>query len=228
MSLVMIIYNFFKTNWFLITLLALLVFAFIKDRQKPSGSIKLQNRTEQKKSNPERFTDASQDGTSTTSMGFGLADGIQSSLPEIGDDEAMSFFKRFRKVAEGEEQKFGIPASVTLACAYVNSFAGSRDLSKTAHNYFALSCSAKWNGKSVNQNGKCYRSYETAWESYRDFTETVASQDWYTENRKSGKVKPSEWIGMLVKSGVSEVDNFENHAINAIERYHLFELDKKN
>jgi flagellum-specific peptidoglycan hydrolase FlgJ len=228
MSFAMNILHFFKTNWFVIALFALILTAFVKDRQKnTSGPIKLQNRTEQRKSNPEKFTDATGDDLTATNMGFGIGNGNNVGLPEIGDDVAMAFFRRFRKVAEGEAQKFGIPASVILACAYTNSFAGSRDLVKSAHNYFALSCSANWEGKSTSHNGKCFRSYETAWESYRDFSETVAKQDWYADAKKTGKTKPEVWVSLLTKSGVSEVDDFENHALNAIQRYNLFELDKK-
>jgi hypothetical protein len=220
--------NFIKTNWFLIALISLVCVAFVKDRRKNNaGSIKLKNGVEFKKNNPERFTDAGTTSVSPTTMGFGNDSEENPILPEISDEDAMTFFKRFRKVAEEEEQKFGIPASVILACAYVNSYAGQRDLVKTAHNYFALTCSKSWDGKSFIQNRKCYREYETAWESYRDFTKTVTQQSWFADFKSSGKTKPAAWIGNLVESGVSEVDDFENHALNVIERYHLFELDKK-
>jgi flagellum-specific peptidoglycan hydrolase FlgJ len=220
--------NFVKTNWFLIALISLVCFAFVKDRQKQgAGSIKLKNGVELKKNNPERFTDNGGTTNSPTTMGFGSEKGNSTILPAIGDEDAMVFFKRFQKVAEEEHRKFGIPPSVSLSCAYVNSFAGQRDLVKTAHNYFALTCAKDWNGKSFSQNGKCYREYETAWESYRDFTQTITQLDWYADFKTSNKTKPSEWIANLVESGVSEVDDFENHAINVIERYHLFELDKK-
>jgi flagellum-specific peptidoglycan hydrolase FlgJ len=220
--------NFFKTNWFLIALISLVCVAFVKDRRKnSSGSIKLKNGFELKKNNPERFTDAGGTTASPTTMGFGNDSETHANLPEISDEEAMTFFKRFRKVAEEEERKFGIPASVILACAYINSYAGQRDFVKTAHNYFALTCSKSWEGKSFSQNGKCYREYETAWESYRDFTKTVTQQGWYADFKSSDKTKPAAWISNLVESGVSDVDDFENHALNVIERYHLFELDKK-
>jgi flagellum-specific peptidoglycan hydrolase FlgJ len=226
------IYNFIKTNWFVISLFALVLMAFVKERQKqPGGSIKSINKTDQRRINPEKYTDATEvkETSAPTTMGFGMEENKnQFSLPEIGDEEAMVFFKRFRKVAEEEQRKYGVPASVTLACAFVNSFAGSRELVKKGHNYFALSCSTIWSGQSVNQNDKCYRAYETAWESYRDFSETVSRLDGYAELKTSGKTKPDVWVEMLVKSGVSEIDDFENNALKAIERYHLFELDKKN
>jgi hypothetical protein len=199
------IYNFIKTNWFVISLFALVLMAFVKERQKqPGGSIKSINKTDQRRINPEKYTDATEvkETSAPTTMGFGMEENKnQFSLPEIGDEEAMVF---------------------------VNSFAGSRELVKKGHNYFALSCSTIWSGQSVNQNDKCYRAYETAWESYRDFSETVSRLDGYAELKTSGKTKPDVWVEMLVKSGVSEIDDFENNALKAIERYHLFELDKKN
>ncbi len=146
-------------------------------------------------------------------------------MPAMDDVAAMAFLKRFREVARGEQQKFGMPASVLLACAYVNSFAGQRDCALQANNFLALRCTAEWSGPVATCSGACFRKYNTAWESIRDFNLYLSKRDWYVSLKKKAKPDWRTWVKALREHHVSDVENFEGEMAKVIQQYQLFELD---
>jgi Mannosyl-glycoprotein endo-beta-N-acetylglucosaminidase len=80
-----------------------------------------------------------------------------------------AYIQRFSKVAQGEQQKFGIPASVLLASAMIQSCAGQTTLAASHNNHFALPCNKALGDQSVTIGGQCYRKYPSAWSSFRGF-----------------------------------------------------------
>ncbi len=86
----------------------------------------------------------------------------------ISEGERQAFFKRFAHVAVNEKERYGIPASLILANGLLLSQAARSDLSQRAHNFFALPCTADWQGQRHFQGNTCFRAYENAWTSFRD------------------------------------------------------------
>jgi Mannosyl-glycoprotein endo-beta-N-acetylglucosaminidase len=80
-----------------------------------------------------------------------------------------AYIERFSKVAKGEQKKFGIPASVLLASAMVQSCAGQTTLATAHNNHFALRCNKALGDQSVTIARQCYRKYPSAWSSFREF-----------------------------------------------------------
>ncbi len=74
-------------------------------------------------------------------------------LVQRGDAGVDAFLTRFGHVAQAEQEKFGIPASVTLATALLYSRAGTAAGTRTHNNYFALGCTADWNGTTGRVGG---------------------------------------------------------------------------
>ncbi|MDX2134044.1 MAG: glucosaminidase domain-containing protein [Saprospiraceae bacterium] len=144
-------------------------------------------------------------------------------MPPIGEDAARAFFRRFAPVAVSERKKYGVPAAVTLAYAFSNSHAGQKMPAQQANNYFSLPCTSDWEGDTFEQEGVCFRRYETAWESFRDFSVFMSSQEWYgAVRRQSGK----DWRGW-VKALERNSGPTAAHTMQAvIEQYGLDELDR--
>lgn len=211
--------RFFKTNWFYVGLgLLLLIGLWRKNILRVEWG-------REKQEQPERYTQQSPSGTANTFLGL-LGEG-QSAQPmaQVDEETAKAFLLRFGKVTKGEQDKFGLPASVLLACAYVNSFAGTRELAgSSAHNYFALPCNGGWNGPSTHFNGRCYRQYETPWESFRDASKTLQAQSWAQEALKQNKDWKT-WVDLLTEHGFSDIQNAGAEMRQVIKAYRLFELD---
>ncbi|MDO8971404.1 MAG: hypothetical protein Q7U74_11995, partial [Saprospiraceae bacterium] len=70
-------------------------------------------------------------------------------------------------------------------------------------------------------DGKCVRKYETPWESYRDFSIHLSSQDWFGSLKKSAKNDWQKWAETFGKQGVSNPKTMKK----VIELYKLYELD---
>ncbi|MDX2281318.1 MAG: glucosaminidase domain-containing protein [Saprospiraceae bacterium] len=215
------LWKFLKTNWFSIALVLIVLLAVARK----SFTIFLKG-TGSKNSNAktEKYTDLAQ--VSDAKSLLGLMSGNQSAgqhLPEITETEAAAFFKRFSKVAQGERKKFGVPASVLLALAYVNSHAGKRPVASEATNYFALLCSNDWDGAMAQVEGHCFRRYNTPWESFRDFSIYLAAQDWYGDLRKSAGHDWQAWVKGLRE--VSDVLEAKAALKQVIQQYRLYELD---
>ncbi|MCS6928909.1 MAG: glucosaminidase domain-containing protein [Saprospiraceae bacterium] len=148
-------------------------------------------------------------------------------LPAIDDATAVAFLQRFARTAIAEQERFGMPASILLACAYVNSFAGTRKCAKEANNYVALRCTADWSGSVASLDGVCYRRYNTAWESLRDFNAYYSRKAWYAELKKSASRDWRKWLKVLAAHEVSDVVNFEAEATRLITTFRVYELDEQ-
>ena len=146
-------------------------------------------------------------------------------MPVVDDATAVAFLKRFGNLSVNERKKFGIPPSVLLACAYVNSHSGQRMAALQVNNFFALPCGGGWDGAVATLDGQCFRRYDTAWASFRDFGAFASRQPWFEETRKSAGNDWQLWLKMLDGKSISDVRNNTAEMRTVIETYRLYELD---
>ncbi len=218
------IWTLIKTNWFSTALIILLLLAVGRNRLPFHWS---DNPTTHPKNSPEKLTENGTAATENKSL-FGLIPGTnepQAAIPAVDEATTIMFLRRFGKTATGEHKKFGTPASVLLAIAYVNSAGGQRETVTKANNYFALRCNGNWDGAMATIDRVCVRQYNTPWESFRDFSITLAGQDWYGEVRQSAGKDWTLWVKALGDKNLSDVPNFEAELSRVIQAYRLFELD---
>lgn len=212
-------WNFFKTNWFY---LAMGVVLFLYTTRKypnlnPLNAALKYVQTAQVNADKR----ASKKGAALLGI---VPDHPKERSPEIADLDANkteAFLKRFAKVARSECKQFGVPTSVILASAYVNSRSGLLETATTANNYFALPCTDNWEGETAQIKGQCLRKYKSAWASFRDFSIFLSSQEWYGATKKVAGKDWHKWIQKLGSEGVSNTKAMEK----VIEAYSLEELD---
>lgn len=219
--------SFFKTYWFAIALCLIVLGALVQKKKLFFSTAPVAPaKREHLQSGTEKYTAAPATEQGASEMGFsgGKSSGTRS-LPAISDETAMAFVRRFGHVAVGEHKKYGIPASVLLACAYVNSAAGQRNTAQQANNFFAMPCSPAWQGRTASLNGHCYRHYERAWDSFRDFSLYLNEQGWMQETRRSAGADWRKWVHVLSAHDLSDVSNLEAELQKVIESYRLFDLD---
>ena len=74
------------------------------------------------------------------------------------------------------------------------------------------------------QEGNCYRKYESAWMSFRDNSLLLTTGE-YASLRSLGSTDYKAWANQLDKMGYSPLDNFAAQLIHIIEHYGLSALD---
>jgi len=210
--------TFLSKHWFYVGLTLLGLIYFRKEVQQQIQQIA--TATDSPRVDKKGTMEATELGISSS------ATTMVSIFPEVSIETERAFLKRFSKVAQAEQQKYGIPASVFLALAYVNSFAGQRALSRTQHNYYALPCGAGWAGKKVEIGTYCYRTYETAWESFRNASSSLSATRW-AQALIQGNGGSVEWIRAIVENGYSDVREADRLMGSVIKRYQLEELDEQ-
>ena len=212
-------WNFFKTNWFYFAMGV--VFLLYTVRKYPWLNPLNSNG---KNTKTEKFTEAESSPKKGAAL-LGLVPDASSEkrldAEPANGQKAEAFLKRFAPVAVSERKKFGVPASVILACAYVNSEAGQSESATAANNFFALPCADAWDGETEQIEGDCFRKYESAWASFRDFSIHLSSQEWYGSLKKSAGKDWEKWVEKLGSEDVSNGKSMKK----IIEAYKLHELD---
>lgn len=135
-----------------------------------------------------------------------------------------AFLRRFSNVAQAEQEKYGVPASITLASALLYGRAGQADAAKQHHNYFALRCGADWPGATGRTAGQCYRAYENAWTSFRDHSLYVTSGP-YAAMTQFGNTDYRRWAAGLEELGFNGTDDLAGQLVRTIDKYQLFRFD---
>jgi len=140
-----------------------------------------------------------------------------------------SYVRRFQKIAVQEMKKFGIPASVKMAQAIIESNAGTSLLSTKNNNHFGIKCFSKKCGKNHCSNfgddhhKDFFRKYDNAWESWRSHSKMIVGGR-YKELLKYG-TDYAAWAKGLKKLGYATDKRYAEKIIETIETYHLYVLD---
>lgn len=146
-------------------------------------------------------------------------------LAKIDPIEIDAFIKRFAHVAIAEQKKYGIPASITIANGLLLSSANHSILAEDHNNFFKLTCTPDWDGGSTRLYNTCYRTYETAWLSFRDHSNYLARMVRIAD-ADLPPTKYKAWANFLDKQGFSEEKQYKSQVIQLIQDLELFYLDQ--
>ena len=95
----------------------------------------------------------------------------------------LEYIAQWADVAIEHMEIYGIPASITMAQAILESGVGNSELARTANNHFGIKCGSEWSGGKVyhddDEKGECFRSYPSATESFNDHAEFLHKRSRY-------------------------------------------------
>ena len=151
---------------------------------------------------------------------------LENQLKRVDIEIVKAYIKRFAHVAENEQIKFKIPASITLANALLQSQAGQHPIAQRNNNNFGLVCTKDWIGDTIEWEDQCFRDYENAWTSFRDhslFLTTGAN----SSLQKLGEENYKGWAKALEKINFAGQKNIANQIIHTIEKYQLYRFDSE-
>lgn len=175
----------FKLHWFKISIIALVVYTLASREFSLKVSIQAPTPSEQLEVSAKKET-LTDNGLSAKphnkfellpQWGNNERANYLNYLNDVDESTILSFLDRFSKVANKEEEQFGIPARIILAHALLKSAAGTRSYASDQHNYFALATTDDWEGETQNSEYGQIRAYDNAWQSFRDHSLFLTTGD---------------------------------------------------
>lgn len=143
----------------------------------------------------------------------------------IKKSKVETFIKQFSTVAIEEMNQFGIPASITLAQALLHGQAGTGELATQNNNHFSITCGSTWTDTHRDIQGVCYRSYNSAWQSFRDHSKLITSGQ-YEELKKFSSTDYKQWAKGLQTKGYSIDDTYADLLVQIIKEQNLDRFDE--
>jgi len=142
------------------------------------------------------------------------------------------YLKRYSDIAVQEMNRYGIPASITLAQGLLESNAGDSRLAVDANNHFGIKCFSRSCTKGHCKNytdathKDFFRVYKNVWESYRAHS-LFLQRDRYKHLLKLKKTDYEGWAHGLKKAGYATDKRYAYKLINIVKALDLDQYDLK-
>ncbi len=166
---------------------------------------------------------------------------VENNAPPSPDKLRLDYVERFKTIAIGEMERTGIPASIKLSQAILESGGGTSELAVQANNHFGIKCGSDWQGKTYavvddekGEDGKptksCFRKYATVDQSFYEHSEFLRDPRKY--NRYGylfnlGRQDYKAWATGLESAGYATGSGYASKLINIIEKYELYQYDRQ-
>ncbi len=186
---------------------------------------------------PDKSTVAAQQGNNLANTFTNLT--FKADNPNLSEDERaaarkkikqLKYVERYAKTAQTEMEKFGIPASITLAQGLLESNVGESRLATQNNNHFGIKCFSRKckKGHCANYTDDShkdfFRKYKSNWESFRAHSKLLQAKRYrplYKLDRKDYKA----WAHGLKKAGYATDKKYAYKIIQLIEDLGLYRYD---
>jgi len=145
--------------------------------------------------------------------------------------QRIDYIERYLSVAVEERERFGIPASITLAQGLLESNAGKSPLATRNNNHFGIKCFSR-----TCKRGHCrnfeddshkdfFRIYSSSQESFRSHSQLLQS-DRYRGLFEIPQSNYKAWARELQRAGYATDPSYANKLIELIEDLGLYRYDQ--
>ncbi|MCC8088541.1 MAG: glucosaminidase domain-containing protein [Rikenellaceae bacterium] len=140
------------------------------------------------------------------------------------------YILKYKNIAIEHMEIYGIPASIKMAQAILESDSGNSYLAKQANNHFGIKCRNDWNGETVYRDddarNECFRSYDSVEESFQDHSDFLDNSSRYNFLFDLAPDDYKAWAHGLKQAGYATNPKYPELLINLIEDNKLYLLDK--
>ena len=147
----------------------------------------------------------------------------------VTDKAYEAYIQKYSDLAKSEMKRTGVPASITLAQALVESAAGRSTLAVKANNHFGIKCHSDWRGRKIYRDDdaakECFRVYPVAEASYRDHSDFIRYKDRYKPLFDLDPYDYKAWAKGLKEAGYATDPAYASKLIKVIEDYELYRFD---
>lgn len=150
-------------------------------------------------------------------------------------NNAPSYIERFKDIAISEMHRSGVPASITLAQAIIESGWGNGEIARNSNNYFGIKCKDYWQGPAYYAedddvvNGKliksCFRAYDDIESSFKDHSDFLRDNPRYNRLFALAITDYKGWAKGLKECGYATNEAYAELLIGKIEQYGLYKYD---
>jgi len=141
-----------------------------------------------------------------------------------------NYIGNYKDLAINEMKRSGIPASITLAQAMLESDNGNSTLARKANNHFGVKCHSDWKGGTIyhddDKRGECFRRYKTVYESYIDHSDFIVNGRRYSFLFDLDPTDYKSWARGLQKAGYATSRTYAHLLIKIIEDNQLYVFDR--
>lgn len=139
------------------------------------------------------------------------------------------YINNYKDIAIRQMKAYGIPASIILAQACLESGNGNSRLAVKGNNHFGIKCHNTWKGRRIYHNdderGECFRRYSSAEDSFKDHSEFLRNGKRYQSLFDLGKTDYKAWAHGLKAAGYATEPKYAKMLIDIIERNDLHQYD---
>lgn len=140
------------------------------------------------------------------------------------------YIEKYKSIAVAHMEKYGIPASITMAQGILESDAGNSALSLSSNNHFGIKCKKSWTGRKVyyddDAKGECFRAYPSVEASYEDHALFLDSSPRYDSLFSYPSNDYRSWARGLKAAGYATAPDYAERLVAIIEKYKLYILDQ--
>jgi LysM repeat protein len=141
------------------------------------------------------------------------------------------YIQKYQLLAIEEMGRSGIPASIKMAQAILESGNGNSELSRKSNNHFGIKCKIGWRGEKVyhddDEKGECFRKYKSVHESYIDHSNFLMTSPRYAFLFNLPPDDYKNWAKGLKQAGYATASHYDRTLIKIIEDNKLYRLDYK-
>ena len=142
------------------------------------------------------------------------------------------YIERYKHIAIDHMERYGIPASITMAQGILESDCGNSALSRSSNNHFGIKCKRNWTGARTyhddDAKGECFRAYPSVEESYLDHAEFLDQQPRYDSLFAYSATDYRSWARGLKAAGYATAPDYAERLVKIIEDSKLYLLDRPN
>lgn len=136
----------------------------------------------------------------------------------------LDYIEQWKETAIANQEDYGIPASIIMAQALLESAAGQSELAINARNHFGIKCTSDWFGGVYyyddDSKGECFRQYGNAAESFKDHA-LFLQRPRYTTCFEIAVEDYEGWAYRLKECGYATDKHYAPKLIKLIEDYRL-------
>ena len=136
----------------------------------------------------------------------------------------LAYIQEWKAVAVENQKDYGIPASIIMAQALLESAAGTSELAMNANNHFGIKCNNDWMGGVYyyddDSKGECFRQYPDAAFSFKDHA-LFLQRPRYATCFEIAVEDYEGWARRLKECGYATDMNYAPKLIRLIETYRL-------
>ena len=156
----------------------------------------------------------------------GLAAGA--GLPQAASDYRTDYILKYKDAAIAQMKSSGIPASITLAQACLESGFGTSTLATQCNNHFGIKCH-DYTGRKMyvddDVKDDCFRVYDKVEDSFQDHSDFLRYRSRYSFLFDLDPTDYKGWAYGLKAAGYATDPQYATRLIDLIERYDLQQYD---